>query len=278
MRRSRRRITILALVAAGAMLVSAQPAGSIDGADLSPDLITKEPERFSLVTVSGELRLRFDNEVGNAHNGPLEIVSENIDSDCDGNGTIALGERIADQRIYADSNANGFFERGVDSGFTDVRAGCVAYHDSHGHIHYQDFASFALLDSDGQVVSSNPKVTFCIADVSRFRPSLLGSPSARFYTNCLGATQGLSVGWSDEYPYSVSGQHVVLNPNGVYVGNGNYCLVSIADPLDKLEEVNTTGTAESNNAASIVIRLRRNGKQVRAVKGSSCGGIGAESW
>jgi hypothetical protein len=121
-------------------------------------------------------------------------------------------------------------------------------------------------------------VTFCIADVNRFRGSLLGSPSEKYYTDCNGLTQGLSVGWSDEYPYWVNGQHVVLNPGGVYVGDGSYCLISTADPLGKLVEDNATGTAEDNNAASIKIRIRRNGKQVRGFRGSTCGGVGAESW
>lgn len=280
MKRARGRILILAATVTAAILVSAQPAGSTHiSASLLPDLVTKEPERFSLVTVNGERRMRFDNEVGDAHNGPLEIVTEAADSDCDGDGIIEPSERKAYQRIYQDSNDNGYFERGTDTGYTDVPAGCVAYHGAHDHIHYQDFASYVLVRlSNGEVVSSSSKVTFCIADVNSFHPSLLGSPPAKHYTSCKGLIQGLSVGWSDEYPYGVSGQHVVLNPGGVYVGNGDYCLISTADPSGNLGESNATATAEVNNAASIVIRLKANGKQVRGLKGSSCEGVGPESW
>ena len=76
----------------------------------------------------------------------------------------------------------------------------------------------------------------------------------------------------------MSGQHVVLNPGGVYVGDGDYCLISTVDPSSNFVEDNATETAEANNAASIVIRLKGNHKQVRGIKGSSYGGVGPESW
>jgi hypothetical protein len=259
--------------------VAAQTVAAADVGGLFPDMITKEPERFSIVSVSGELRLRFDNEVGDANIGPLEVVSDAIESDCDGDEMVAASERTAYQRIYNDDDGSGSFDRGIDVTYTDVPAGCVAYHDEHGHSHYQDFASYVLVRvSDDQVVSASSKVTFCMADVNRFRGSLPGSPSTKYYTSCDGLVQGISVGWSDEYPYWVSGQHVVLNPNGVYVGDGRYCLISTADPLDKLAEDNAAGTAEGNNAASIEIRLRAGGTRVRAFRGSSCGGVPPESW
>lgn len=279
--RSGARVLFLAVVVTTFLAAFAQPAGSTDivGGDLYPDLITKEPERLSVTSVGGELRLRLDNEVGDAHNGPLEVVAEATDSDCDGDGTVEAFERKASQRIYNDVNSNGHFDRGTDTTYTLVSAGCVAYHDDHNHIHYQDFASYVLMrTSDGQIVSSSSKVTFCMADVIRFRRSLAGSPSSAYYTSCNGLVQGISVGWSDEYPYWVSGQHVVLNPGGVYVGDGEYCLISNADPSNSFVEGNGAGTAESNNAASVIVRLRANGTRVRAVKGSTCGGVGPESW
>jgi hypothetical protein len=250
---------------------------------LFPDLVTKEPERFSIVTSNGERRLRLDNEVGNRHTGPLELVAAGTDSDCNGVNGVEPGERVAFQRAYQDANGDGFFSRSTDTTFTDTAVGCFAYHAAHGHVHFENFARYELRKltngaSDGPVVAWNAKVTFCIADVRRFAGSIPGSPSSAYYTNCNGIQQGLSVGWSDEYPYHVSGQHIAINPGGVYIGDSYYCLVSIADPGLILEEENGEGNAEANNVASVRIRLRSNGRRVSTYRGTSCGGVGPESW
>jgi len=152
----------------------------------------------------------------------------------------------------------------------------LVYHDepTHHHAHYSDFASYSLVGlSDGVPVAGSSKVTFCIADVWRFRGSLAGSPVSRYYGGCSGLTQGLSVGWSDEYPYTTAGQYIDLQPGGTYIGDGDYCLVSTADPRGRVSE-----TEETNNAASVQIRLSRHGKKVQASPGTSCGSVPAESW
>jgi len=277
MGRAAQRIAIV--VAAAAALLFGVPQAALSthavGAPLLPDLIVKEPERLSVLKVQRKLRLRFDNEVGNAHTGPFELVAEDSESNCDG-GDSSPGERKVSQRVYTDANGNGFFERGIDTDYHDTSAGCVVYHDepTHHHAHYSDFASYNLVRvSDGQTAAGSSKVTFCIADVWRFRGSLAGSPGGRHYTSCTGLTQGLSVGWSDEYPYTTSGQYIELDPGGTYVGDGDYCLVSIADPQGLVSEAN-----ETNNEASVEIRLSRHGKKVQAFPGTSCGGVLPESW
>jgi len=278
MGRTAQRLAIV-VPAAAAALVFGMPQAALSthapNAPLLPDLIVKEPERLSVLKMQNKLRLRFDNEVGNAHTGPFELVSEAVESDCDGGG-VAPGERKVSQRVYTDANGNGFFERGTDTLFSDTPAGCVVYHDepTHHHAHYSDFASYDLVRlSDGATVAGSSKVTFCIADVWRFRGSLAGSPGSKSYNSCSGLTQGLSVGWSDEYPYTTSGQYIELDPGGTYIGDGDYCLVSIADPSGLVSE-----TDETNNEASVEIRLSRHGKKVQAFPGTSCGGVLAESW
>jgi Bacterial Ig-like domain/PA domain len=229
---------------------------------------------------TGEVRLLLDNEVGNTHTGPLELWAAGADSDCDGNGSVEAGERIAYQRHYQDGSSNdGRFVRGQDTSFTDVQVGCFAYHPAHGHTHFGSFATYELRRLlDNALVSSSEKVTFCIADIFRVAGSLPGAPTSAYYTDCGALSQGLSVGWSDEYPYSVAGQHIVLNPNGIYVGDGSYCVVSVADPTSILYEENNAGTAEANNAASVQITLSGNGSSVQTFPGTSCGGVGPESW
>jgi Bacterial Ig-like domain/PA domain len=246
---------------------------------VSPNALNA-PATIDPASFGGELRLLLDNEVGNTHTGPLELWSAGADSDCDGDGSVTDGERIAFQRHYQDGSSNdGSFVRGQDTSYTDVQVGCFAYHPAHGHTHFGSFATYELRRLlDNALVSSSEKVTFCIADIFRVLGSLPGSPSAAYYTACGALSQGLSVGWSDEYPYTVAGQHVVLNPGGTYVGDGSYCVVSIADPTSILAEDNNAGTAEANNSASVQITLSGNGSTVQTFPGTSCGGVGAESW
>jgi hypothetical protein len=227
---------------------------------------------------SGERRLLLDNEVGNTHTGPLELWAAGADSDCDGSGSAAAGERIAFQREYEDAGNDGRFYRGQDTSFNDVRVGCFEYHADHGHTHFSSFSTYELRRLlNGALVSSSDKVTFCIADVWQVL-ALPNSPFGGYYTSCGGLYQGLSVGWSDEYPYYVAGQHIVLNPGGTYVGDGSYCLISTADPSGLLHEDNNAGTAELNNSASVQLTLSGNGTTVQRFPGTSCGGIGPESW
>ena len=251
------------------------PSG--DGA-LLPDLRTKEPERLSIVTSSGQRRLRFDNEVGNGHTGPLELIGSG-GSDCDGDGIVQPAEKPAFQRVYADGDANGVFLRGADTTYSEVQTGCIAYHPAHDHLHFQDFANYMLARlSDGAVVASSYKVTFCIIDSKRFFSALIGSPGSAFYNDCNGPRQGISVGWSDEYPYTLADQYLVINPGGKYIGDGDYCLISVADPGSRLREANNTGTAESNNWASVRIRLSSGGASVTRSNGTACAGVGPEPW
>ena len=242
------------------------PAG--DGA-LLPDLRTKEPERLSIVTSNGQRRLRFDNEVGNAHTGPLELVGTGA-SDCDGDGVVQPAEKPAFQRVYTDSDADGVFRRGTDTAYSEFQTGCIAYHPAHNHLHFQDFANYALARlSDGAVVASSYKVTFCIMDSKRFFSALPSSPGSAFFTDCNGPMQGISVGWSDEYPYTLADQYLVLNPGGQYIGDGEYCLFSVADPGSRLREGNNAGNAaaESNNWASVRVKLSSGRRERHALLG-----------
>jgi hypothetical protein len=264
------------LAACLCLLVTAPPA--LADHPLLPDLRTKEPERLSITTSNGERRLRFDNEVGNASAGPLELVGNGA-SDCDGDGVVETAEKPAYQRVYADADADGVFRRGTDTAYSETQTGCIAYHPAHDHLHFQDFANYALARlSDGAVVASSFKVTFCIIDSKWFFSALPASPASAYYRDCNGPRQGISVGWSDEYPYSLADQWLVLNPNGKYVGDGEYCLISVADPGDRIREANAAGTAESNNWASVRVRLSSSGASVTRYNGSDCAGVAREPW
>ncbi len=276
MRRVTDDLGLLLLAACIWLLAAAAPA--LADHPLLPDLRTKEPERLSIATSNGERRLRFDNEVGNASTGPLELVGNGA-SDCDGDGVVETAEKPAYQRVYEDADADGAFRRGTDTAYSEVQTGCIAYHPAHDHLHFQDFANYALARlSDGAVVASSFKVTFCIIDSKWFFSALPASPASAYYRDCNGPRQGISVGWSDEYPYTLADQWLVLNPNGKYVGDGDYCLISVADPGNRIREGNGAGTAEGNNWASVRIRLSSAGASVTRYNGSACAGVGPEPW
>jgi hypothetical protein len=269
------------LLLVAAWVCAALPATAMadhPGGALLPDLRTKEPERLSIVTSNGQRRLRFDNEVGNAHTGPLEIYGTQA-SDCDGDGIVAPDEKPAFQRVYEDADGDRVFRRGVDTAYSEVQTGCIAYHPAHDHLHFQDFANYALARlSDGAVVASSYKVTFCIMDSRSFFTALPGAPGSSYFNDCNGPRQGISVGWADEYPYSLADQYLVINPGGVYIGDGEYCLISVADPGARLHEGNGAGTAESNNWASVRVKLSSGGTSVTRYNGTSCAGVGPEPW
>jgi hypothetical protein len=265
---------------AAALVVAAgwtSPAAAIHttgSADhVRPDLQTLTPANFSVQSSKkgrgkpgrGSAQLLFDNEVMNLHTGPLEVRP--TDQQCT-TGQGASG-RVAVQRVYFDSNGDGG-RLGSDSGYYERTTGCMTFHAQHHHWHFDDFSYFELRDG-ADTVAAGSKMTFCIADVNRRQELFtsgngLGtfSPTATQYNLCSrSAPQGLSVGWGDLYSNGTSGQYVDIT----HVDDGDYCFVSIADPLDTLVE-----TDEENNAARSLIRLSTAGssRQVSLLTIGSC--------
>jgi hypothetical protein len=228
------------------------PATHLAG-DLLPDLVTVAPSNLYISTPKPKTRqLRFANTVANVHTGVLELTWAS--EDCDGDGK-ARNDRTAYQRIFADSNADGVFTRGADSGFRRERAGCFDFHPQHHHWHLDDFARYELFRwsagaGRGALVGTTDKVSFCIIDSYRSNPELAGSPSAKFFSTCSrDGDQGLSVGWADTYGAHLDGQHIAITG----LAAGVYCLVSTADPSDVLVE-----SDESNNETGIQVTLSAN--------------------
>ena len=63
----------------------------------------------------------------------------------------------------------------------------------HGHYHFEDFAQYSLLDTNGNTVAAGHKVGFCVTDDSRW--STTANQNAVFNCNY----QGLQAGWADVY-------------------------------------------------------------------------------
>lgn len=157
------------------------------------------------------------------------------------------------------------------------RDGGVARFRTHARLHFKaipgqgrywkwvDAARFELwsLDRDGRrkrLVTTGEKQIYCLRDLIHTRPGLPHSPSGMVYPGCSQdgdrrhVTLGTSVGWSDVYPASYYEQYVKLNR---LRGPGCYSLVHIADPKDKILELN-----ERNNATAAIVYLRPVGDYV----------------
>jgi Lysyl oxidase len=206
----------------------------------------------------GRTVIRLHGYVANAGAGPLEYApvppAEDVPSDCHGDGNPDIdGDGDSDdndvlirQRVFDDVNANGVFNRSIDTSSVDVDIGCRYYHPEHDHYHVEAFARYSLQSvATGDIARSGGKISFCVADTDPFNLSLPGAPPASsggFYSDATCetrlSTQGISVGWSDHYGWKLSGQEIDVTG----MPSGEYCLIAEADPEDRLDE-----TIETNN-------------------------------
>ena len=220
------------------------------GEPLLPNISTLQPTGLRIDhSHSGTRLLRFSNSIANVGVGPVELQPRK--DDCDGDGNPA-NDRTALQRIYRDADGDGVYRRAVDRAAETRVAGCFEFSVAHGHWHFHDFADYQLLDlASGQVVASNDKVGFCLLDTIHPYPGVPGSPRHRYYRGCRrNGVQGQSVGFADMYAWYVHGQWIDISGTP----NGDYCLVTTADPTDQLLESN-----ETDNAYRQQIRLTASG-------------------
>jgi hypothetical protein len=233
---------------------------------LPPDLVTLAIQQPDLAVVAEGKRtiLRFTNEIGNRANGPLEVFPSAQSSDCDGDGDLA-NDRDASQRLFADSNGSGAFERDADTVASERPIGCMHFHPAHNHWHFLDLASYELrYERDGETVLRKRKVGYCLTDARLAFPSPV-TPEASTYpvnppgtTGCQAVTtQGISPGWADAYLLELPGQE--LDVTGL--ARGHYCVISRTDPANVLAELD-----DANNVRRVHLALRPAKLAVRRLK------------
>jgi hypothetical protein len=246
-----RRLLPVLIGSALALVLGAPALGAGPVVRFRPNLQTLAPTDLQIVvTTNGKRQLRLTNVVSNMGSGPIELKPRKKDCDHDGKLT---NDRTAIQRIFEDSNANGVFDRGVDTTFARRRVGCFHYDAVHGHWHFDDYASYELFDLSGKLIRKHSKVGFCLVDnIHVSDGSLPGDPGAGGYYGHVVSVcgdlqiQGVSVGWADSYAAGLKGQFIGIGG----VADGNYCLVSTADPDDRIRE-----TDETDNEARLQIQI-----------------------
>jgi hypothetical protein len=223
-------VAALGLVATAAPALAARPAR---GVALYPDLQTLRPADLHLAVLpDGRHVLRFSNTVWNAGEGRLEL---------EGN---PKPQRDVVKQIYQN-----LYDAASGGALVSHKpaASDVVYHPTHRHYHFADFASYVLLEQDGdayaETTKRGTKTSFCVMDTTR-----VGGAARSQYGGCGRELQGLSVGWGDTYDWTLADQWVVL---GEPLANGEYGLRSTADPSNRLDE----GGRDGNNAATVYFTM-----------------------
>lgn len=247
-------LVLIGLVAS--MVGRSEPAPAAVGDRLLPDLVTLTPANISIGNAKRKTKeLRFNYSAENAGLGALELTSRS--EDCDGDGVVS-NDRTAIQRIFKDSDGNGYFTRGTDTAYDTQTVGCFVFHPKHHHWHLENFARYELQTLSGAVVGTTDKVSFCLGDNLRTNPGLPGSPASPYFSVCSrDSDQGMSIGWTDVYGAQLEGQSITLDSSIA----GTYCLVETADPLNHIAESN-----DSNNRAAIQVTI----SGTTVTTGSSC--------
>lgn len=223
------------------------PSGAVAGAptDLLPDLVQERPRDISLRTIGGRARLGFTSAVHNAGRGPLVVTGRRA--------TRSIRDMTARQIVARSDGSTRTLQNPV---------GLLRYVRSadHSHWHYRPFERYSLVDEGGHRVARDAKSGFCLGD--RYRARQVSNAARQRYigacglrrTGLLSLTEGISVGWGDDYAGYLEGQSIDVTA----VAPGRYRLVHTVNGTGGLLESNM-----ANNSASASIELVRRGGVMR---------------
>jgi Lysyl oxidase/WD40-like Beta Propeller Repeat len=204
--------------------------------ELLPDFDTRAPSGLAIAGGPGDWLLGFTSMVDNVGLGPSVIV---------GVRTPPQRRMTATQRVEL-SNRKWRTYAGV---------GQLRYTNSppHHHWHLMKFVGFSLTTLTGDVVVTDRKSGFCLADHWGAAPGYWPHRHPHFLGDCeqynpaaTRVVEGTSLGYTDRYPGFFHGQNV----NITHVKAGFYDLVHRANPSMLLHELRY-----ENDAASLRVRL-----------------------
>jgi hypothetical protein len=206
--------------------------------ELLPDLDQAEPSAIAVVRDGDSYLLTFASAVDNVGSGPLLIEGERPNTSTPMMSVSQLVRRT--------------------DGSTRVRPVGAHIHyvreETHEHWHLLSFESYELRRAaNNELVRPDRKTGFCLGD--RYRtdssttlPFMWTEDCGRNEPGLLSVEQGISPGYGDDYVPQLEGQYVDVTS----VPAGRYLLVHRVNPEGVLEEETL-----SNNAASVLIRIRR---------------------
>jgi len=266
---------VLPLLFAGALAATVAVAGTTAGSaapvrstvgggagqEAKPLLPNLVPLRANdiYITGSGEDRqLRFETSLASIGRGPME-VRPNRQIPC------RPGQRGASQIMYRDVDGSKFFKRSVDTTFKRRKAGCMVFHPTHNHWHFEASTFYALRPVTGEQdrTSAFRKTSFCMRDSERV-PAQLGTYNQPLHYGACSQDRpmGINIGWADVYQSFLDGQSLHLGDTSK-VPDGRYCLTIRVDPKESLVESN-----EDDNLSARSIRI--SGSSVTMLPNSVC--------
>ena len=189
-----------------------------------PDLVALPAFGTSTHDESGRDYLDFAATVYNGGRGPL----------------VAEGFRRGSTRVM---DAYQFFYRGTQV-VGSARVGTMGYdaRPSHQHWHFEDFATYDLVNRHHHRVRTSGKEAFCLAPTDAIdmllRGAVLDPGDGNLSTACGDVTsiwvrEVLSQGWGDTYTQDRAGQSIDITG----LPNGTYWIRVAANPADRLHEV-----------------------------------------
>ncbi|WP_373048962.1 MXAN_6577-like cysteine-rich protein [Vulgatibacter sp.] len=117
----------------------------------------------------------------------------------------------------------------------------LVFSQCHGHYHFEDYASYRLLDMQGNVAAVGHKQAFCLMDINRVDPD---APATSPQYGC--SNQGISMGWADTYGSGLDCQWVDITG----VPAGQYQLEIAVNPARVFAELDYT-----NNVTTIPVEI-----------------------
>jgi hypothetical protein len=236
----------LAAVVASVSAVAHATAGAPVAAELLPDLDQETPNQLLIARAGHQWLLGFQSAVRNVGAGPLLIDGHRA--------SRATPFMEADQQVMKQDGSSEV-SRSVGR-LRYVRAR------DHQHWHLLRFERYELRHAgSSKVLIRDRKTGFCLGD--RYRvingrpPGALASPvhtgrCALRQPGRLRVSEGISVGWGDNYIAYLEGQSLPID----HLPSGRYVLVHRVNTDRRLRELSYT-----NDAASVLLDLRwRNGK------------------
>jgi hypothetical protein len=189
-----------------------------------PDLRTLPAYGISVRSRNGHDWVSFGADVWNDGPGPLLVEGYRQSSD---------PVMQADQ-YFLDPSGAVVGKAPVGTFEYDTRPG-------HEHWHFEQFASYQLLDSTKTLVERSRKTGFCIAPTdaidlrapgAQWRPDITGLWSACGSASALWIRESMPQGWGDTYVQSLPGQAFEVTN----LPNGTYYIAVVANPLGALYE------------------------------------------
>jgi len=226
------------------------------GSDRLPDGVPIVPSGVVLRQArDGSAILRFDMTTVNLGRGPLEIALGDLPP-----GANPRTARLQGLQLVYNKDAERGKRREVEID------GKFQFHRAHDHIHFEDFARYELLRTNGSRVGDGKKVSFQITNTDNVNGTVVGpdgraplDPQGRLLARPTwgGAeVQGMNVGFGDTYTADLPGQGLRIPAGDIATiapgGHRDYVLRQSFDPSNRIVESN-----DGNNVIDAVLRVHK---------------------